>query len=372
MPNEKKQKNKYWDIKPILKIPALYRIIVGERSNGKTYGVLKWMIEQYWKNGDQFAYIRRWPDDIKTRKMQQLFEAICRNGEITKITEGQYNGVKYKYGKFYLIATDGEDTVERDEAFCYTFSISAMEHDKSIAYPGIKHIMFDEFISRVSYIPDEFSLFMNILSTIIRERDDIDIWMLGNTVSKECPYFREMGLRHIIKQEAGTIDTYTYSKNGQEMMIAVEYTKNLAAKASDKYFIFDNPKMEMITGGAWELAVYPHLFEKYRPIQVLYQFFIVYRELTLHCEIIDGKNGLFIFCHEKTTPLQEREEDLIYSTEPSSHRMKRGRITLPEFPIEKKILNMIVTDRICFQDNEVGELFNDYMKWCRSYDYIKR
>lgn len=368
-----KTKQKYWDIRPILKIPAQYRIIFGERSNGKTYGVLKYALEQYIKHGEQFAYIRRWPDDIKMRKMQQLFEALSRNGEVSALSGGMWNGIKYKYGSFYLIATDGEKTVVEDEnPFAFTFSISAMEHDKSIAYPGIKRIMFDEFISRVAYITDEFSMFMNILSTIIRDRDDVEIWMLGNTVSKDCPYFREMGLKHVFQQIPGTIDTYSYKKDGQELIIAVEYTKNLAAKKSDKYFIFDNPKLEMITGGAWELAVYPHLFEKYRPKQILYTFFIVYRDMTLQCELIEGKTGHFIFIHQKTTPLKEREEDLIYIIEPSANPMHRVDITRPELPIEKTIVRLITSERVCFQDNEIGEVFNDYLKWCRSHQIIRK
>ena len=147
--------------------------------------------------------------------MQQLFEAISRNGEIVKLSDGRWNGIKYRHGKFFLIATDGEGTVVEDTTpMAFTFSISAMEHDKSIAYPGIKRIIFDEFISRVSYIPDEFPMFMNILSTLIRERDDVDIWMLGNTVSKDCPYFREMGLKHIFQQQPGIRISDTYGIHG--------------------------------------------------------------------------------------------------------------------------------------------------------------
>lgn len=371
------KKSKYWDINPIKKIPAQYRIIYGERSNGKTYGVLLDSIIDAYKNRTQFAYIRRWPDDIKTRKMQQLFASIVDNGEIIKHTNGEYNGIKYRFGKFYFIATTVDENgtrieVESEEPFAFTFSISAMEHDKSIAYPRIKRIIFDEFISRVSYIPDEFSMFMNVLSSLIRDRDDIEIWMMGNTVSKDCPYFREMGLRHVIKQEPGTIDTYSYTKNGQELLIAVEYTKNLASKKSDKYFIFDNPKMEMITGGAWELAIYPHLYEKYKPNQVQFMFFINYRDTILQCEVIEGTNGIFIYCHIKTTPLQENDDDLIYSTESNANRMHRVDITRPMYPIERKLYQMIMDDRICFQDNEIGEVFNDYLKWCRSHQIIRK
>ena len=366
-------KSKYWDGTNLEKIPAQYRIAFGERSNGKTYWNLRRHLKKYIDHGWQMAYVRRWPDDIKARKMQQVFDALCRNGEIAKLSGGKWNGVKYKYGKFYLIATDGEGTVVEDETpFCFVFAISAMEHDKSIAYPGIRIIMFDEFISRQAYIPDEFALFMNLLSTLIRERDDVEIWMLGNTVSKECPYFREMGLKHVFNQLPGTIDTYAYRKNGQELLIAVEYTKNIASKKSDKYFIFDNPKMEMITGGAWELAIYPHLFEKYKPNQVMFMFFILYRDNILQCEMVEGRRGIFIFVHLKTTPLKDNDDDIIYCPEPSANRNYRLNIMRPDYPVERKISQLIVSEKVCFQDNEIGEIFNDYMKWCSTHQVIKK
>ncbi|MGC5276152.1 hypothetical protein ACPXAM_23725, partial [Escherichia coli] len=85
-------------------------------------------------------------------------------------------------------------------------------------------------------------------------------YMLGNTVNKYCPYFAEMGLEHIPKMTQGTIDVYAYGNS--DLTVAVEYCKSPDSKvkeASHKYFAFNNPKLEMITGGAWELNIYPHL-----------------------------------------------------------------------------------------------------------------
>lgn len=374
---EHQPKTKYWDIRPIKKIPALYRIVFGERSNGKTYGVDLDCLSRYLETGGQTAYVRRWQDDIRARKMQQKFEALAVNGEIGRLSGGKWNGIQYRNGSFTLYActvdeNDKEIIVYDTQPFAYIFALSNMEHDKSIPFPRVTRIVFDEFISRMSYIPDEFSIFMNLISSIVRDRDNVEIWMLGNTVSKDCPYFREMGLKHISQQKPGTIDTYTYNKNGQEMIVAVEYTANLAAKKSDKYFIFDNPKLDMITGGAWELAIYPHLFEKYKPNQIMFVFFVDYRETLLQLECVDGDNGVFIYCHLKTTPLQNRDDDLVYCTEPTNKTNYRQNIMRPLLPVENKIGQLIQTGRICYQDNEIGEVFNDYLKWCRSSQVIKR
>ena len=134
-----------------------------------------------------------------------------------------------------------------------------MEHDKSTSYPDVTTVIFDEFLTRQSYLPDEFILFQNVLSTIIRGRRDVTIFMLGNTVNKWSPYFAEMGLKHVKEMEVGSIDVYTYGDS--ELTVAVEFTGSRhSSKASDVYFAFDNPRLNMITGseGSWEMAIYPH------------------------------------------------------------------------------------------------------------------
>lgn len=98
---------------------------------------------------------------------------------------------------------------------------------------------------------------MNTLSTIIRDRTDIKIFMLGNTINKNCPYFDEMGLTNVLSQKQGSIDLYSYS-DGQ-LRVAVEYTASTAStKINNFIFGFENPRLETIKNGAWELSLYPH------------------------------------------------------------------------------------------------------------------
>ena len=50
----KKQDLKYYSLDNILKKNSVYNVIFGERSNGKTYAVLKYGIEQYLKQVDKW------------------------------------------------------------------------------------------------------------------------------------------------------------------------------------------------------------------------------------------------------------------------------------------------------------------------------
>src|SRR5699024_9841529 len=141
--------------------------------------------------------------------------------------------------------------------------------------PDIKTIIFDEFLTNNVYLKDEFILFMNTVSTIVRRRDNVKIYMLGNTVSRHSPHFSEMGLTHILEMEQGTIDLYHFGES--ELSVAVEYcSTSKSERKSNKYFAFNNPKLRMITGGSWELDLYKKLPIKYENSDVILKFFIVH------------------------------------------------------------------------------------------------
>ena len=321
------KKINYWDIYPILSKKARYNVIYGERSNGKTYGTLQYCLECYFNDGSEFAYIRRWDEDLVGKKGESLFNGLIKNGVIRKLSKGKWNTVVYKSRAYYFAFIDDEGTVITDKSpFCYAFALTQQEHYKSNSYPNIRNIIFDEFLTRGLYLPDEFIIFQNVLSTIIRLRDDVVIFMLGNTVNKYSPYIKEMGLTRMRDQKIGTIDIYEYGDTG--LTVAVEYSDMpIKDKKSNVYFAFNNPRLNMIKNGAWEIDVYPHYpreeYEGINPYKdIKYIFYVEFEGITLQCEVIykkEDKEGnkkptYFLFVHPKTTPIKNDDnKSLIYS-----------------------------------------------------------
>lgn len=357
-------RTKFYSLKKILEKNAQYNVIYGQRSNGKTYSVLKYGLQNYIKTGEQMAIIRRWREDFTGKRGVTMFDSLASNREIEKLTNGQWTNIYYYGSRWYLCAYDEKgQRITDDQPLAYGFSITSMEHDKSSSYPNITTILFDEFLSRTGYLPDEFVLFMNVLSTIIRNRNNVKIFMLGNTVNKYCPYFKEMGLSHARDMKAGTIDVYKYGESG--LTVAVEYTMpNKDGKGSEVYFAFDNPKLEMITGGAWEIDIYPHCPVKYKPNEVLFTYFIEFSGDLLQCEIIQHDDLNFTFIHKKTTDIKNPENELIYSPEYSPRPNWRRKITKPTSTIEKRITEHYVKDKVFYADNEIGEVVRNYLIWC--------
>lgn len=362
-----KKKPNFYNIKPILEMCCQYSLIYGERSNGKSYSALKEGLSRYVKGNGKMAIIRRWDDDLKSNRGAQVFDGLVHNGlgenDIEKLTNGEWTGVYYRSRKWFLSrVNDNGEIITEETPFAYAFALTTYEHDKSTNYPDIRYILFDEFMaSNSGYLPDEFIVFMNVLSTIIRIRTDVTIVMCGNTRSKyNNPYFREMGI-DVKKVKQGEIAVFTYGDTG--LRVAVEHCASMGnSKASNVYFAFENnPELNMIRTGEWEIPTYPHLPYKYKPKDIIFTFFIEHESELVQCEVINVGSDLFIYCHQKTTELQDTDNDLIYTVQFSPKPNYHRKLLSPVLPVHKRIAFLFNTGKVFYQDNALGELVNAYI-----------
>lgn len=241
-------KDGFYRLKEILEKKADINLIISGRSNGKTYSVCKYVLEQYKKTGKKFVYLRRWVDDIKIANAQKLFLPLEK--EIEKIF-----GVGY-YITFYQKQYILHDPDGGKEVIGHILALSESHHQKSVAYVDIGTIFFDEFVpmSGERMLPDELSRYENTLSTIIRFHTDIKIFLLANTVSKFAPYFsyykidiNRMEPKDIIVREFPIDDE---GSNGV-LRVACEYAEvsKTIKKQTSKYIL----NSRMITQGDWEI-----------------------------------------------------------------------------------------------------------------------
>ena len=174
--------NLYWDISRTLSYNCLFNFILGMRGGGKTYGSLKYCIEQYlkWKKKGikwQFVYVRR----MKT-ELEKL--TISRGGRLFKAVESEFPEHTLKAESNVLYCDK--------EIIGYAVPLSTASILKSDAFPDVKMIVFDEFIidnrGTYHYLKDEVTKFLDMYETIARGRD-VKVFFLSNAVSVTNPYF---------------------------------------------------------------------------------------------------------------------------------------------------------------------------------------
>lgn len=359
---------KYYSLKKIKKENADYNLIIGERSNGKTYAVLEEGLKDYVARGKQMAYVRRWREDITGNKASETFAGLAASGDIKKITHDAYDSVKYWRSCWYLYNTEKD---EKDPTpFCYAFALSSQEHYKSASYPNIETVAFDEFLTRGNYLPDEFNLFMNLLSTIIRQRSTVKIYMMANTVNKYAPYFKEMGITEVEKMIPG--DLMTYKKGA--LRIAVEYCENNAeGKPSDKYFTFNAKSVNMITKGAWEIDEYPKAQTRWTDKNVVQRFYLIFNDHYLTGNIVSVDGNLFLFFHrKKESRILHPESDIVYCDYSDYRWNYHSSLTRPVDDITKTIMKLFQIGKAFYADDETGEILRNYVLYSVEKDGLRR
>lgn len=373
MPKKKKNAepaavaSEYYSYNAIMDIDAVYRVIIGQRSNGKTYGWCRLALEAYFDLGLPSAYIRRLDEMIKPKIIQGLFDPHI--DYIKDKTDGDYNAIEYRANSWYLCRMEQNAAgqwvkITRDpQPFCRSYAISTAETTKGADFGAVWSVCFDEFITRQYYLANEFILFQNLLSSIIRDRSGVHVFMLANTVSKSCPYFKDMGLYRVLRQEQGTIDVYKIGVDGAQ--IAVEYcaTVETVKKQVSKYFAFDNPQLDMIKTGGWEIALYRHAPPELSQYRIIHTFFVVHDGRTLQGDIYMYKRYPLIFWHEKTTEIKKPDSAIIYDRDVTDGNPLHQRdMKVIYCRAQQIIFDLVRTQKTFYADNEIGEAVAAYLK----------
>lgn len=183
----------FWDIDRTLTHNALFYVIMGNRSAGKSYGSKKRAIKNFISKGEQFGYIRRTKDDLKD-SAKEFFKDVGK----------EFPNYEFKVdgNKFYCrLAIDEENEKAKkwtdNDIIGYGFNLTTGSNKKSIPYPKITMLIFDEFLlddqsSQQRYMKNEPRALLNLYETIARPGTDhprVLLFMLANSTSINNPYF---------------------------------------------------------------------------------------------------------------------------------------------------------------------------------------
>lgn len=185
--------SKYWDINRTLTHNALFYVIVGNRSAGKSYGCIKKAVENFIKKKEQFVYTRRYEKDLKD-SLPSIFKDVIKNREFPDY-EFKVDGLKL----YCRLKVDEDAKVAwTDDDICgYGVILSTADNKKSISYPNVTMIIYDEFMldsesSMQRYLKNEPRTLMNLYETVARpgtEHPRCTLFMLSNSISINNPYF---------------------------------------------------------------------------------------------------------------------------------------------------------------------------------------
>lgn len=298
------KKQIHYNIDNINKENAIFNLIYGEKSNGKSYQVKhKMAIEHYLNTGKRFILLRRWREDISNLWIEQYFADV----DVEKLTNNKYNCVtQYRKVLYFSIYDKETGKTKRVEKIGYVMSLSTEQHMSSASFLDVDIIIYEEFMERGTYISHEPDRLMIFYSTIDRKRGTTKLYMVGNSISRVCPYINEWGLEHIFRNlQQGEIKTKIIKTENMEIKIAIEYCMSSGGKA----MTIGNAS-KMVDSGAWQTFPQPKLSKSIKEYNILYRFGFLYKGFRFLCDYIEDKVThdlcFFIYPHNK-----EFKEDLI-------------------------------------------------------------
>lgn len=343
----------HYDISNIYNTEAQYNILYGERSNGKSYMVKIVTLLDAFENGIEFGYIRRWREEITVDKIIEYFA----DAPIEKITNGTYVSLTAYRSNIYFIDADKNKSPERiGKSFCLT----GETHYKSLAYPKMDNIIFEEFITDKGYLRDEVHTLENLVSTIMRRRKG-RVWLIGNTLTRLVPYFNEWELTQTPKQKQGQIVMYRHETDERDeqtgetiiINIAVEYTAHI--KSNSKMFF--SKKSKMITKGAWESKEQPHLPDKLMYYKKYYRVLYEYRSYRYAMLLIKHKTekNVLVYIYPYT---KNELEDFNRIISDKWYNDKRYTPSLTNvYKYDRIIKRMFDLGKVVYSDNLTGTEF---------------
>lgn len=283
---------------------AQINIIISGRSDGKSYdiktkrGIYHYLetkealmdgVASHMATGKRFILLRRKKDEISNDDIELYFSDL----DIKKITKGEYDLISSFRRAIYFCKVDEETgKTKYIEKIGYARSLSTEQNTAGHQYPDVDTIIFEEFMSRDVYLRNEPDKLFNFYCTVDRKKGTTKMWLLGNNISRVCPYLREWGLMSVIRhQKQGEISVF-YKDAGIDKetgkAVKVKVAVELGADLGRTSFTFGE-NAEMMNSGKWQTATQPHLPKSYKCYNMKYRIVFKFKGFQFFGEFLQDK-----------------------------------------------------------------------------------
>lgn len=342
----------YYTLDRILPYKCTYNILLGQRSNGKSYAVKKEVVKEAFLGMGDLIYLRRWHLELKQDDVTDYF-ADC---PVKEITGGEYDCIEVYRSRIYLGKRGEDGKVTRGRSIGRTADLAGATHLKSVIQRGqYKNILYEEFCTDSGFLRNEPNILMQFVATVFGIQYTGRVWLIGNTVSRYNPYFFAWSLKSLAKMKPGDIDIYRYQDGESEVSIAVEFCSSL--NVDNGMFIGD--AKANITTGVWETQSQPQIPESFGKFSVVYATEIEHQDFRFLLKIIQNKEKerllLCVNAGEKESCRRKVSDQI------DGDPMHTTKL-LPLTKGDKLTLQLIQRGKLVYANNLVGTDFQAILK----------
>ena len=299
----------YFDVEKILSRNALVSVIISNRGVGKTYSAKKRVLRRFERNEEKFLFLKRTEEELKATVDSFWDDMADKNRPF-----------KYSKNKFYVgyrtVETD-DDGNEKEEIawhlFGYAAALSTVTKLKGISPQNVTTVLWDECVPFDGrYLPDEGDRLINIIETVDRTKERVQVIALGNKNEEGYyPFIHELGAPissnfeddKIYSFKGGTLVIYCFTNLAYAKYKAKSRIGKLARGTSYYESMIKNERVSSFSE-----------FVIQRPKRITGLFSIISKNITYNIYFMTiGKQGRGLYIEEaKNKPLK-----YVYTTDTS-------------------------------------------------------
>ncbi|MBO7692926.1 MAG: phage DNA encapsidation protein [Methanobrevibacter sp.] len=284
------------------------------RNRGKSFEIASQCLADAWYDDRQLAYVRRNED---TQDMIcQYFED--KHEFIKDMTDGMCDQISISKGTLYFAHTEeieGKIKVVNDKELGKFFALSRQNRYRSLQYPKIWNMLFEEVITDGGFLSSEPEKLMNLYSTIGRDRPGFKLYLISNLVTPVNPYSNSWGI-YMDRTKPGEVrltklylGEYDEEGNERYYLIAGHYLKDLNQLSEAD--LKKNKRNRIKTGIAsnrWDEArLYPVMDLKFiKQYEILETAVFEWDDMMFQMDILEvPRNIRKLYLEEDEQPMQE-------------------------------------------------------------------
>lgn len=166
--------SKWYNPSKLFSHNAFISMCMSGRGMGKSYSAKKKAIKDFIKTGSQTVYVRRSREEMK------------------KVKDTYFNDIEHEFPN-HEFSIEGDVGLIDGSPMIYFIPLSTSSQYKSASYPNVRFLIFDEYIITKNghnrYLQNEMILFLDLIETVFRSRNNVKILLLSNSVSYVNPLF---------------------------------------------------------------------------------------------------------------------------------------------------------------------------------------
>lgn len=240
---------RYYNKDALFSYNAFLMFSISERGLGKTTCAKFWCVDDFIKTGHRFVWVRRYNSELAGDKKTKIEGCV----------KTFFKKIEMFYPKHKFEIKGSHAFIDGKDAGVFV-ALSTSQSMKSVDFPDVNKIIFDEFIIKknkaLTYLSDEVTLFLDLISTIFRPITDENgnekingrVWLLANAITFANDYFFYFNIkpfhnRFYHDKQRGIVVEQCENKVYREAVRKTAFGKLIAGTKYEKFAI-DNEYMQ--------------------------------------------------------------------------------------------------------------------------------